>query len=81
MNLIYFKELPLGKENEFSANLSKTNEIGEAFFKKSNKHLLTSLKIDYEPPSTDLENKGSVLNKEIVKYTLQAIKELNERKS
>ena len=80
LNLIYFKELPLDKENEFSANLNETNEIGEAFLKKSNKHLLTSLRIDYEPPSIHLENKDSVLNEKIEKYALQVIKESNEKK-
>ena len=44
LNLIYFKELPSDEQNEFTANLSKSNEIGEFFLRKSNKHLLTNLK-------------------------------------
>ena len=46
LNLIYIKEFPLDKQNEFTANLSKSNETGDIFLRKSNKHLLTSLKID-----------------------------------
>ena len=81
LNLIYFKKLPLNEQNEFSASLSQGNEIGDIIFKKSNRHLLTNLKIDYEPSSIDLENKDKVANKKIEKYLLQAIKEANGKKS
>ena len=80
LNLIYFKELPLEEQNEFSANLSESNEIVEFFLRKSNKHLLTNLKIDYEPPPTDLENKNKIENEKFEKYVLRAIKELNKKK-
>ena len=81
LDLMYFKELPLDEEIEFSTNLSETNEIGEVFLKRSNKHLLTRLKIVYEPPSIDLENKDQVVNEKLEKYVLQSIKESNENKS
>ena len=65
LHLIYFKELPLDEQIEFSANLSKSNEMGEIFLRKSKKHLLTNLKIDYEPSSINLENKDKVENKKL----------------
>ena len=81
LNLICFKELQLDEQNEFPGNLSKSKEIGEIFLRKSNKHLLTNLKIDYEPPSICLENKDKIENEKIEKYTPKAIKELNEKKT
>ena len=65
LNLIYFKELPLNEQNEFSASLSNSNEIGEVLLRKSNKYLLTNLKIDYEPSSIDLKNKNKIENEKI----------------
>ena len=67
LNLIYFKELPLDEQNEFTANLNKSNEIGEIFLRKSNKHLLTNLKANYEPSSVNLENVDKDVNEKIKK--------------
>ena len=81
LNFIYFKKLPLNEQNEFSASLSQGNEIGEIILKKSNRHLLTNLKTDYEPLSIDLENKDKVENKKIEKYPLQVTKKANGKKA
>ena len=44
LKLICFKELPLDEQNEFSANLSKSNEIVEVFLRKPNKHFFNKFK-------------------------------------
>ena len=41
---IFYKELAIGKNNIFTANISEKNEVQNILFRKSNAYMVTGLK-------------------------------------
>lgn len=64
INLICVKKLPLDEQNEFYANLSKSNEIGEVF-KKVQQASFNKFKKDYKRQLIDVKSNDKVENEKI----------------
>ena len=47
---IYFKELDIDKDNNFTLNFSKDNQIGNVIFDKEYEYVITGLKINVKLP-------------------------------
>ena len=54
---VFYKELPIDKDNIFSANLTENNEIEQIKLKKSKIYAISALSIDQ-----DLKSNVSLLN-------------------
>ena len=51
---IYFKEIDIDNDNNFTLNFSKDNEIENVVFNKNYEYAITSLKINAELPDNKI---------------------------
>ena len=74
---IYFKEIDIDNDNNFTLNFAKDNEIENVFFNKNYEYAITSLKINAELPDNKiikieqtkkLEQKSKEIQEIIEKY-------------
>ena len=74
---IYFKEIDIDNDNNFTLNFAKDNEIENVFFNKNYEYAITSLKINAELPDNKiikieqtkkLEQKSKEIQEIIKKY-------------
>ena len=69
---IYFKELDIDKDNNFTLNFSKDNQIGNVIFDKEYEYVITGLKINVKLPE------GQVIKIEDNEKLNQKSKEIQE---
>ena len=54
---VFYKEIPLGEDNIFSANLTENNRVEQVKFKKSKIYAISGLSIDQDAqPNVSLPN-------------------------
>ena len=69
---IYFKELDIDKDNNFTLNFSKDNQIGNVIFDKEYEYVITGLRINVKLPE------GQVIKIEDNEKLNQKSKEIQE---